>query len=105
MKRSTRPPMPIAARSMALAVLLAGATACGTQQQAGDASPGIPVTESVHTDRAFERALIDATRDYILHAMRAHGTPGLNLAMVYRGELIWEAGFGWADAAAGKPMT
>ena len=105
MKLSNRPPMPIAARSAALVILLAGATACGTQRQAGDGSPGIPVTESVHTDRAFERALIDATRDHVLHAMRAHGTPGLNLAMGYRGELIWEAGFGWADVAAGKPMT
>jgi len=97
--------MSVAARSAALVVLLAGAPACGTQQQADDALPGIPVTESVHTDRAFERALIDATRDFVLHAMRAHGTPGLNLAMGYRGELIWEAGFGWADVAAAKPMT
>ncbi|MDE2782570.1 MAG: serine hydrolase [Gemmatimonadota bacterium] len=105
MKRSTRPLKPIAAHAAALVILLAGATACGTQQQADDASPGIPVTESVHTDRAFERALIDATRDHVLHAMRAHGTPGLNLAMGYRGELIWEAGFGWADVAAAKPMT
>ncbi|MDE2751429.1 MAG: serine hydrolase [Gemmatimonadota bacterium] len=105
MKRSTQPLKPIAAHAAALVILLAGATACGTQQQADDASPGIPVTESVHTDRAFERALIDATRDHVLHAMRAHGTPGLNLAMGYRGELIWEAGFGWADVAAAKPMT
>ena len=105
MKLLTQLPMPIAARSAALVILLAVAAACGTQQQTEDGAREIPITESVHTDRAFERALIDATRDVVLHAMRAHGTPGLNLAMGYRGELIWEAGFGWADVAAGKAMT
>ncbi len=95
----------LAARIPGIAVLAAGLAGCEPQQQAATAAAEIPITETVHTERAFERAIIDATRDYVLHLMRAHGTPGLNLAMGYRGELIWEAGFGWADVAAGKPMT
>ena len=88
-----------------MAVLAAGFAGCAPQQQAATGAAEIPITEAVHTDRAFERALIDATRDYVVHLMRAHGTPGLNLAMGYRGELIWEAGFGYADVAAARPMT
>jgi len=99
-----RHPTPLAARYAPLALILAGFAGCGPQQTAREV-PDIPITETVYTDRAFENRLIDATRDYVWHAMRAHGTPGLNLAMGYRGELIWEAGFGWADVAAGKPMT
>lgn len=85
-------------------LVLLGPMAAACEQGAPTAQSDIPITEVVHTDRAFERSLIDATRDYVVHLMRAHGTPGLNLAMGYRGELIWEAGFGWADVAAGKPM-
>ncbi len=94
-----------AAWLLALAGLLAAAAGCEPQQGAPAAQSDIPVTETVYTERAFEQRLIDATRDYVLHAMRAHGTPGLNLAMGYRGELIWEGGFGWADVAARRPMT
>ena len=87
-----------AARVLALVILFTAAVGCASQ-------PEIPVKENVYADRPFERRLIDATRDYVLHVMRAHGTPGLNLAMGYRGELIWEAGFGYADVASRKPMT
>ncbi len=114
---TTTPPHPRtpAPATIALPTLLALATAailsgCAPQRDpASSDAPrddaAIPVTETIHSDHAFERALIDATRDYVLHLMRAHGTPGLNLAMGYRGELIWEAGFGYADIAAQKPMT
>ena len=100
-----RSPMPLAVRTPALVILLAAFAGCGTQQQAADAEPNIPIAESVYADRPFEHRLVDATRDHVLHVMRAHGTPGLNLAMGYRGELIWEAGFGYADVASGRPMT
>lgn len=65
----------------------------------------IPVTETVHTERAFELRLIDSLRDFVPHVLRAQGTPGLNLAVGYKGRLIWEAGFGYADVASEKPMT
>ena len=58
---------------------------CESPQSASTGDPDIPITEAVYADRPFESRLIDATRDYVLHAMRAHGTPGLNLAMGYRG--------------------
>ena len=95
----TRPSLVLAAAAVALA------PACTAPPPASEPQREIPVTETVHTDRPFEKRLIDATRDHVLHLMRAHGTPGLNLALGYRGELVWEAGFGYADIAAGKPMT
>lgn len=63
-----------------------------------------PINEIVYTDREFELQMIDAVREFVPHAMQAHRTPGLNLALGYRGRIIWEAGFGYADVAASKPM-
>lgn len=100
-----RSPTSLAARLLVLLAPMAAMAGCESPQGAPAADSNIPITESVYVDRPFESRLINATRDFVLHAMRAHGTPGLNLAMGYRGELIWEAGFGWADVAAGKPMT
>ena len=37
--------------------------------------------------------------------MHTYGSPGLNIALVRRGLVVWEAGFGYADLAEGKPMT
>lgn len=65
----------------------------------------IPITEEVYAKRPFEVRLIDAVRDFVPHVMRAKGTPGLNIAIGYKGRLIWEAGFGYADVAAGRKMT
>jgi len=65
----------------------------------------VPITETVHTERPFELQLIDALRDFVPHVVRAQGTPGRNLALGYKGRLIWEAGFGYADAAGEKSMT
>ena len=64
----------------------------------------IPINEKIHTERPYDLRMIDAIRDYVPHVMRADGTPGLNLALGYRGRLIWEAGFGYADVAAGREM-
>lgn len=69
------------------------------------AARSIPITETVHTERLFELQLIDALRDFVPHVVRAQGTPGLNLALGYKGRLIWEAGFGYADVASEKSMT
>lgn len=62
-------------------------------------------SERLHTDEPAGLRLIGALRDYILHVMAARGTPGLNIALAHRGTLIWEAGFGLADVAAGTLMT
>ena len=71
----------------------------------GQAQRAIRISEEVHTERPFELLLVSAIRDFVPNVMRAKGTPGLNLALGYKGRLIWEAGFGWADVAKRKPMT
>lgn len=52
-----------------------------------------------------DRALIEALMDYIPHVMRVHRTPGLNIALARRGEVIWERGFGFADLSRRRPMA
>lgn len=86
--------------TLPLVAVLAAAAASVTDVSAE--SP--PIHEKIHTERAFEIRMIDAIRDFVPHAMDAHGTPGLNLALGYRGRIIWEAGFGYSDVASGKPM-
>jgi CubicO group peptidase (beta-lactamase class C family) len=54
---------------------------------------------------AADLRLIAALKDYIPHAMRLTGTPGLNIALARRGEVIWDEGFGYADLATRAPMT
>ena len=66
---------------------------------------GLPFTEVLHTEWPYELMMINGIRDHIPHAMRVAGTPGLNIALAYKGRLIWEAGFGWADVANHAPMT
>jgi CubicO group peptidase (beta-lactamase class C family) len=54
---------------------------------------------------AADQRLIAALKDYIPHVMRLTGTPGLNLALARRGEVIWDEGFGYADLERRTPMT
>ena len=49
--------------------------------------------------------LIAALRDYIPHVLRQNGTPGLNLAVARHHQIIWRAGFGYADLERKTPMT
>jgi len=84
------------------AVLLSSILTAAAEAQA---TRSIPITEKVHTERPFELQLIDALRDFVPHVVRAQGTPGLNLALGYKGRLIWEAGFGYADVASETSMT
>ncbi|MEL7447977.1 MAG: serine hydrolase domain-containing protein [Pseudomonadota bacterium] len=58
----------------------------------------LPATES---DTALARALTD----YIPHVMRAHGTPGLALAVGRNGRVIYRAGFGFKDIQNQVPMN
>lgn len=97
----------IVAGTRAGEVFLASALLSSILTVAVEAQPerSVPITETVHTERPFELQLIDALRDFVPHVVRAQGTPGLNLALGYRGRLIWEAGFGYADVASEKSMT
>ena len=52
-----------------------------------------------------EARLIEVLKADIPHVLRLIGTPGLNLAIARRGEVIWEDGFGFADLERRIPMT
>jgi CubicO group peptidase (beta-lactamase class C family) len=52
-----------------------------------------------------ERTLIAALREDIPHILRLVGTPGLNLAIARRGDVIYQDGFGFADLERRIPMT
>ena len=54
---------------------------------------------------ATETRLIEALEADIPQILRLVGTPGLNVAIARRGEVIWEAGFGFADLERKIPMT
>ncbi len=64
-----------------------------------------PITEIRRAETASDTRLIDALRAYIATVMKAHDTPGLNLAVARRGKVIWEAGFGYANLESRRPMT
>lgn len=70
------------------------------------------MTSTIPTDNRLLEAITDDERhlvaelaDFAAEAVRVTGTPGLNLALARRGRVIWEAGYGYADLAAGVPMT
>lgn len=75
----------------ALALVLGGASAVarGTAAQ--------PTTA--------EASLIEVLSADIPEILRLTGAPGLNLAIARRGQVIWEAGFGYADLERRTPMT
>ena len=78
-------------RWMATLMLAATAGAASTAAQAGP-------TPS-------EAGLIAALEADIPQILRLIGTPGLNLAIARRGDVIWETGFGFADLERKLPMT
>lgn len=69
------------------------------------ASADLPITESVHTEIAADLRLIKVLKAFIPAMMNVRGTPGINLAIARHGEIIWEAGFGFADLDEKRPMT
>jgi CubicO group peptidase (beta-lactamase class C family) len=62
-------------------------------------------TAAQGTPTASEARLIELLRADIPQILRLIGTPGLNVAIARRGEVIWEAGFGFADLERRVPMT
>ena len=43
--------------------------------------------------------------DVVQQFMDKHGMPGLSVAIARRGQFVFQAGFGYADKAAGQPVT
>lgn len=64
----------------------------------------LPARAQTGSDSASRR-LIAALEEFIPQVMRQSGTPGLNVALARGGQVIWEAGFGFADVARKIPMT
>ncbi len=102
-------------RAAILAAALLLLSGCSSKQQApaptaqsAPAKPAagreIPITERVHTTNAGDLELIAALKEYIPIVLRTQSTPGLNLAIARRGALIWEAGFGYANAYDRTPQ-
>ena len=50
-------------------------------------------------------AAVDRTRRIVRTALTEQNLPGLAVAVVAGGELVWTEGFGWADIAARVPVT
>lgn len=86
-----------------LAALSLAVSAC--TPRAETPSDALPFAEIRRVDNDADARLIEALKAYIPSVMKAHGTPGLNLAVARHGRIIWEAGFGYANLAAKRPMT
>jgi CubicO group peptidase (beta-lactamase class C family) len=66
-------------------------------------APGQSVAQADPT--SSDAQLIAALKADIPEILRLVGTPGLNLAIARRGQVIWEDGFGFADLERRIPMT
>jgi len=78
---------------------------CSCSQPVITESEEIPIAEIRNTSSVKDIQLIDALEAFIPHIMKNKGTPGLNIALALRGEVVWEAGFGYANLERQVPMT
>ena len=53
----------------------------------------------------FRTGLVQAVEDAARQALASSTTPGLAVALVDHGRLIWAAGYGMADRTTGQPVT
>jgi CubicO group peptidase (beta-lactamase class C family) len=49
--------------------------------------------------------LVQAVEDAARQALAASTTPGLAVALVHQGQVVWAAGYGMADPETGQPVT
>ena len=54
---------------------------------------------------SFSAADIDRTREACHQVLAQHQLPGLALAVVHDGGLVYGEGFGWADIAKRRELT
>lgn len=91
--RGSRAPM---IWSLALALAAGAATDAGARNA------------EISSELAREPAVAEAITLFSLWAdeqIAYHGTPGLAVAIVHGGDLVWAAGFGAADLESGAPVT
>jgi CubicO group peptidase (beta-lactamase class C family) len=53
----------------------------------------------------FRAGLVQAVEGTVRQAMATSTTPGLAVALVHRGQMVWAAGYGVADHTTGEPVT
>jgi CubicO group peptidase (beta-lactamase class C family) len=53
----------------------------------------------------LQTGLVQAVEGAARQALAASTTPGLAVALVHRGQVVWVAGYGLADPATGQPVT
>jgi CubicO group peptidase (beta-lactamase class C family) len=53
----------------------------------------------------FRLGLVRAVEDAARQAMATSTAPGLAVALVHHGQVVWAAGYGLADPATGQPVT
>jgi CubicO group peptidase (beta-lactamase class C family) len=53
----------------------------------------------------FRTGLVQAVEDAARQALASSTTPGLAVALVHHGRLVWAAGYGVADRTTGQPVT
>jgi CubicO group peptidase (beta-lactamase class C family) len=56
-------------------------------------------------DSSFPTRLIQAVGATARQALAASTTPGLAMALVHHGQVVWAAGYGVADPRTGRPVT
>jgi N-acyl-D-amino-acid deacylase len=60
---------------------------------------------SADSDRALSERLNDTIPAVMTAAMRRHEVPGAAIAIAYRGDILFNQGYGYADRDARKPVT
>ena len=65
----------------------------------------IPQTSTIHTVDNRARFLIEGLNSLLPGFLRQLGAPGVQIALAHRGNLIWEAAYGYADVASRQPMA
>ena len=53
----------------------------------------------------FRTGLVQAVEGVARQALATSGTPGLAVALVHHGQVVWAAGYGVADRTMGQPVT
>lgn len=81
-----------------------GATISGTFHQGGGTFP-FSLTRETGATPAATAALLDSLRKFIPDAMNDFKVPGLAIAIVRKGEVIFSEGFGHRDAEKKLPVT
>src|SRR5438132_9670944 len=64
----------------------------------------LPLGALPRADRARQASLIGDLEDLLPRLMEANLVPGLSVALIKEGKLLWRRGFGFSDSAARKPI-